>query len=32
MPDPPRPMRTRLPKDCDINKPISFLELFLGEE
>jgi hypothetical protein len=27
-----RPMETRLPKDYDNNNPISFLEIFLGEE
>ena len=32
MPDPPRPMETRLPEDCDIREPISFFELFFGEE
>ena len=32
MPDPARPMRTLLPEDCDIRDPISFFELFFGEE
>ena len=32
MPDPARPIRTLLPKDCDIRDPISFFELFFREE
>lgn len=32
MPDPGRKMRTLLPEDCDIQDPISFFELFFGEE
>ena len=32
MPDPPRLMRTILPEDCEIDNPISFFELFFGEE
>jgi hypothetical protein len=32
MPDPARPVRSLLPKDCDIRDPISFFELFFREE
>ena len=32
MPDPERPIQSRLPDDCDINDPISFFSLFFGEE
>jgi hypothetical protein len=32
MPDPPRQMRSILPEECAIDNPMSFFELFFGEE
>ena len=32
MPNPPRPMRARLSDSCDIKKPATFFEMFMGDE